>query len=335
MSSPSPLTSVLFVIPGHENGPRSSMIFARRQIETVQSTGERTATFFLRSRTSPSEVWREFWRFRSLLRAERPQVIHAHYGTVTALFSALAAGPIPLLITYRGSDLNPIPRSDRIRAALGRLFSQMAALRARRIVCVSTELRARLWWRRRDVTILPSGVDPEEFRLEDRALVRRRLGWNLEDRVVLFNAGVDPRNKRLDLEEDAVRSAQARLPAVRLVVLNGRQDPSSIPALMNASDCLLVASDAEGSPTVVQEALAANLPIVSVDVGDVAERVRGVANTRIAARDPRALAEALVDLIAQPLRSDGRSKITEISAQYIAQVLCGLYREAAAKQKAG
>ena len=82
-------------------------------------------------------------------------------------------------------------------------------------------------------------------------------------------------------------------------------------------------------------AVAKKVGKVSVDVGDVAERVRGVANTRIADRDPRALAEALVELVAQPRRSDGRSKITEISAQYIAQVLCGLYREAAAEGKAG
>jgi glycosyltransferase involved in cell wall biosynthesis len=266
-----------------------------------------------------------------MLRAERPQVIHAHYGTVTALFSALGAGSVPLVVTYRGSDLNPIPKSERVRAALGRLFSQLAALRAARIICVSSELCARLWWRRGGVTVLPSGVDPDVFCLEDRAVVRQRLGWNLEDRVVLFNAGVDPRNKRLDLAQAAVGALRAHLPSVRLEVLNGRQDPSLIPALMNASDCLLVTSDAEGSPTVVQEALATNLPIVSVDVGDVAERLRGVANTRIAARDPQALAHTLIDLVAEPLRSDGRSNLTQISAQHIGRELLRLYREAVAE----
>ena len=54
-------------------------------------------------------------------------------------------------------------------------------------------------------------------------------------------------------------------------------EPARVPDLMNAADCLLVTSDAEGSPTMVQEALATNLPVVSVDVGDIAERLEGVA----------------------------------------------------------
>jgi len=331
---PRSLPSVLFVIPGLADGPPSSMIFARRQTEVVQAMGVRTSVFFLRSRTSPWKVLREFQRFRAQVRVERPQVIHAHYGTVTALFSALGAGSIPLVITYRGSDLNPIPRSEHLRAAVGRFFSQLAALRAARIVCVSSQLRARLWWRRRRVTVLPSGVDPRVFRGANRAAARQPLGWNLEDRVILFNAGVDPRNKRLDLAEAAVRAARAQVPAVRLEILDGRQDPSRIPALMNAADCLLVTSDAEGSPTVVQEALASNLPIVSVDVGDVAERIRGVRNTCIAARDPGALGQALAALVAQPLRSDGRSRIADFSAQSIALELCRLYREAAVRKPA-
>ena len=66
-------------------------------------------------------------------------------------------------------------------------------------------------------------------------------------------------------------------PSVRLEVLDGNVAPARVPALMNAADCLLVTSDAEGSPTVVQEALATNLPVVSVDVGDIAERLEGVA----------------------------------------------------------
>jgi teichuronic acid biosynthesis glycosyltransferase TuaC len=98
------------------------------------------------------------------MRAFRPQVVHAHYGTVTALFAALGAGRIPLVITYRGSDLNRLPSARGMRPAAALLLSQIAALRAARIVCVSRKLKARLWWRRVRVTVQPSGVDPQVFR---------------------------------------------------------------------------------------------------------------------------------------------------------------------------
>jgi len=144
--------------------------------------------------------------------------------------------------------------------------------------------------------------------------------------VVLFNAGYDARNKRLDLAEAAAVQAQATLGNLRLEVLRGDTDPGLIPLLMNASDCLLVASESEGSPTVVQEALACGLPIVSVRVGDIEERLRNVHPSRIVTRDAVSVARAIVELTLAPCRSNGRSQTGEISLQSIACQLKGLYQ---------
>lgn len=324
--APSEVPPVLFVIPGEGTG--SSMIFARRQAEQLRSMQVSVALFHLRSRTSPLALLQELRRFRQTLRILRPGVVHAHFGTMTGLFAAIAAPATPLVITYRGSDLNDSPWSRSYRARLGRWFSQIAALRARRIVCVSQRLQERLWWRRERVTVLPSGVDTNVFQPHSRDDARASLGWPAEERVILFNAGHDPRNKRLDLARAAAREAERWLPRVRLHVLDGRVDPAKIPLLMNASDCLLVTSDSEGSPTVVQEALACNLPIVSVPVGDVPERLEGVLHTRIVPRDPQELGSALAELIREPLRTNGRERAAEICAARIASELCRLYREA-------
>ncbi len=122
--------------------------------------------------------------------------------------------------------------------------------------------------------------------------------------------------------------ARDTLPDLRLEILNGEVDPLRVPELMNASDCLLIASDTEGSPTVLQEALACGLPVVSVDVGDVAARLAGVSNTCIVPRDAAAIAHALVELTTLPLRSNGPAGVDDFSSRRIAQRLCGLYREA-------
>jgi glycosyltransferase involved in cell wall biosynthesis len=276
-------------------------------------------------------------RFRGVLRAVRPAVVHAHFGTVTAAFAALAirmgARKTLLVITFRGGDLNPCggPLRERMRACAGRMLSQAAALAATRMVCVSGQLRDRLWWRRDRVTVLASGVDPAVFFPESRAEARRKLGWALEQPVVLFNAGHDPRIKRLDLAMAAVTMAQRGLPDLRLEILDGSVAPAEVPVRMNASDCLLLTSDAEGSPTVVQEALACGLPIVSVRVGDVVERLAGVAYTRLVERDADAIGRALADLVVPPRRTDGRDLIDEFSAATIAARLSEIYAELAAQ----
>ncbi|HSP66350.1 MAG TPA: glycosyltransferase [Bryobacteraceae bacterium] len=316
---------MLFVVPGVAAG--NSMVFARRQAESLVAEGLAVEVFDLRSRTSPRVLWSEFLRFRRLVGTFRPQVIHAHYGTMTAMFAVLAAGKLPLMITYRGSDLNPLPSARRLRPAAGRLLSQLAALRASRIVCVSPQLRDRLWWRRARATVLPSGVDAEVFKPLPQGEMRRQLGWRQQDRIVLFNAGGEGRNKRLDLAQAATAQARCRVPALRLEVLDGNVPPERIPAMMNAADCLLVTSDAEGSPTVVQEALATNLPVVSVEAGDIALRLSGVANSRIAPRDAQALGSALAEMLTPPRRSDGRRRVPEFSSQRIARELGRLYRE--------
>jgi teichuronic acid biosynthesis glycosyltransferase TuaC len=324
---------VLFVIPGTSQG--SSMIFARRQAESLQRQGVEVNLFHLRSRTSLLELAREWRRFRRRVRRVNPQVIHAQFGTMTAWFAAwgvtLSNPRRPLVITYRGSDLNPVPESAgwwaTLRATAGRGLSQLAALRASRIVCVSRELRGRLWWRREIAVVMPSGVDAEVFRPEPRARARGRLGWGESERVVLFNAGHNPGLKRLDLATQAVLLVPDFLDGARLEVLDGRTPPDRMPELLNAADCLLLTSDREGSSTILQEALACNLPVVSVNAGDSAERLAGVRHCALVERDPAVIAVELARVLRVPVRSNGREKVREFSTHRIAGELHRIYLE--------
>jgi teichuronic acid biosynthesis glycosyltransferase TuaC len=112
---------------------------------------------------------------------------------------------------------------------------------------------------------------------------------------------------------------------VRMVVLYGGTPPPDVPELFNAADCLLLTSDSEGSPTVVQEALACNLPVVSVDAGDTGERLSGVSWSAIVPRDPAVIAAELVRVLKVPGRSNGRRKVDEFSAHKIAGQLRRIY----------
>ncbi|MBP5741859.1 MAG: glycosyltransferase, partial [Paludibacteraceae bacterium] len=80
--------------------------------------------------------------------------------------------------------------------------------------------------------------------------------------------------------------------------------------LLNAVDCMLMTSKSEGSPQIVKEAIATGCPIVSVDVGDVKERISGLENCCIAEREPRLIAEAVRGVISKGERVvDGEERI--------------------------
>lgn len=313
---------VLTVIPG--DGQGSSFIFARQQVESLKTLGVDVKVVFFDSRLSPMGIVRNCKRIRAAIRSLRPDVVHVHYGTVTAFATALVTN-LPLIMTFHGSDLRPEVGVARRRTYCGVFLSQVAALRATRILCVSRELRNRLWWCKRTAAILPIGVNLDLFKVRDRCQARRLLGWDLSEPAVLFNAGKAPMQKGLALAEAAIDQARSRRGAIRFEIMRGDVPPEQVPLLMSAADCLLVTSRSEGSPGVVKEAMACNLPVVSVDVGDVAERLKGVHPSCIVARDPAEIAKAVESVLALGVRSNGREHVAHISEAEIAKEIRSIY----------
>lgn len=72
-----------------------------------------------------------------------------------------------------------------------------------------------------------------------------------------------------------------------------------VPALLATADAFVLSSAWEGLPNVVMEALAAELPVVSTDIGGVAELVEdGKSGLIVSPGDSTALAEAMDELVA-------------------------------------
>lgn len=314
----------LAVIPGDGRG--ASLIWARRQVESLRRMEVDVREFYLLTRTAPSALFHEWRRLRQEVAEFRPQIVHAHYGTMTCFLAGLIPGA-PLVVSFQGSDLNPHPSVPPWRRAAGLLLSQIGALIARKVICVSAQLREQLWWKREDVTVIPAGIDLELFRPVSKEKARLELGWPPAGKCVLFNAGTEPQGKGLPMVQEALRVAESRVGPVHLWVLDGTVSPGDVPLYLNAADCLAFASRWEGSPNIVKEALACNLPVVSTDVGDVAERLRNVHPSRIVPRDAEAMGQALAEILQLGSRSNGREHVVDLSEERIASRLLRLYRE--------
>jgi len=116
--------------------------------------------------------------------------------------------------------------------------------------------------------------------------------------------------------------------------LLGTRAPEEMPAEFAAADVFCLPSWWEAMPLSVLEAMAAGLPVVATDVGDVARAVAdGVTGSVVPVQNPEKLADALEPLLRDPeLRrrqgAAGRARVVEMfSAEVTARQVSALYDE--------
>lgn len=320
---------VLHVVPIAPDGGTSG--FTQRQIDCLAEAGvEGRLVFFGGSAMllKPHRLLTGIAAIRREIRMFQPDIVHAHWGSLLAVATSLASlCGSPFVITYRGSDINPVPSEPWLRSLIRVACSQLAVLRAAAVICVSDELCERLWSRRGLVRIVPDGTDVSLFKPLDKLECRQQLNWPLNERVVFFYEGGRPEVKRMDLADTSMEEARKLLGPCRLEVMGSDVPHNRVPLLLNASDCLLMTSDFEGSPNIVREALACNLPVVSVDVGDVRRWIADLEGTRIVPRNPAEIGRALAEIIDSGIRLAAESKTAQFSDESSRNAVLATYHQ--------
>jgi glycosyltransferase involved in cell wall biosynthesis len=299
--------------------------FIKRQVDFLRAAGVFVDVFFFHGARNPMRYVSAWTRLRPQLRAGRYDLIHAQFGQ-----SGLLALPkrIPLVVTFRGSDLlGIVGDQDGRYTRTGRVLQRASRLVARKadaVIVVSAHMRERLDTKS-PVHVVPSGLDLDLFRPQPREEARRRLGFEPDERLVLFVGRRHQARKRFPLANRAVELLKHRLPA-RLVVAWGVPH-QEMPCYMSACDALVVTSMQEGSPNVVKEALACDLPVVSVPVGDVAERLKDVEGCEVCADDrPETIADSLERVLLRGQRVHGRTSVRELDERLLTQRVIQIYR---------
>jgi glycosyltransferase involved in cell wall biosynthesis len=223
---------------------------------------------------------------------------------------------LPVSITGRGTDLNLIPRY-----ALPRRMIRWAAARAACLITVSRALKQDLVEIGVDsdrIQVLRNGVDLARFRPVEREGARRRLG--VEPPVVASVGHLIPRKGH-----DLILRALTEVPeATLLIVGEGPEGPAlrrlaeglglagrvrflgqvahdDMAQVYGAADLLALASEREGWPNVLLEAMACGTPVAATAVGGIPEIVTSPdAGRLVSERTPGAVAAAIRELIDDP-----------------------------------
>lgn len=176
---------------------------------------------------------------------------------------------------------------------------------------------------------------------EDKAEVRRHLGWPQDGIVAIYVGGLveskgihelaaacepllQQRNEfHLACVGDGpsrrvLAELSSRLQRKDAILLPGRVAPDEVPLYLQGSDFLVLPSHSEGMPQVILEAMSCGLPVVTTRVGGVPEAViEGRTGLLVEARHAEPLRGAIERMIVDgPFRSsagqDGLSRAREV-----------------------
>jgi glycosyltransferase involved in cell wall biosynthesis len=319
------LTSVW---PTPEHPERAPFIV--RQAQFLRRNGVDLDVFHVNGRKNPAAYLRAWKEVHRRLARGRYDLIHAQWAQ-----SALPSLParLPLVVTFRGSDVEGIENANRRQTASGLVLQRIARGVARvadEIIVVAERLAHRLPVR--EYHVIPSGIDLDLFQPGDQREARDRLGLARDGRYILFAASPTNPIKRYDLARAAVQQLDARYRAEMIVTAG--VEPAKMPLYVNACDALLLTSTHEGSPNVVKEALACNLPVVSTDVGDVAERIRNIDGCVLSkSDDPETLSKAVASVLDHGQRIQARQVVAELNESLLTRKVVAVYERALKKRR--
>jgi glycosyltransferase involved in cell wall biosynthesis len=174
------------------------------------------------------------------------------------------------------------------------------------------------------VVVIPNGVDTDRFALSvDRLSVRQHLGIGASTPLVGILAALRP-EKNHELFLQVAQQVRRQVPDCEFLVIgDGPRRPaleslarqlgidncvhflgsrSDIPSLLGTLDVLSLTSHNEANPVSILESMSCGTPVVSVDVGSIAESITsGVNGLLCAAGDGQQLARGIIQLLDEPL----------------------------------
>jgi glycosyltransferase involved in cell wall biosynthesis len=291
-------------------------------------------------------------RLRRLLLAERPDLVLTYnWGAFDMLLAARSAGFRRVIHHEEGFNEDEA-ESFKLRRVLAR---RLVLPGAHRVVVPSQRLRevaTNLWKLAPErVRLIPNGIDPTAFPPADgNPALRQRLGLPVDSLVVGTVGGLRPVKNQLRLldacaaagpgvhallvgegeERPALEARAQREDLAGRICFAGHQDDPA--PFLQAMDVFVLTSDSEQMPVCLLEAMAASLPVVATDVGDVRTVLPPEQARYLVPPGPEAaagLAQGIADLARDPAARErlGAANRRRVEESFTFDGMCAAYRE--------
>lgn len=297
------------IYPTPENPAFGS--FVKTQAETLQHAGVEIELLVLKGRSRKLIYPKGVVALHRRLGRNSVDLVHAHYSFVGIV--ARTQWRVPVVVTYHGDDIlgtrnaqGKITNFSKLVVAAGKVLGNLADA----VIVQSKEMADRLK-STANVHIIPHEVDFELFRPVEKDYARSVLGLDSGKKYLLFAANPMIAVKRFPLAKAVADRLAERDPSTELLVVY-KETQERLALYMNGCDALVFPSFQEGSPNIVKQAMACNLPIVATDVGDVREVIGNTEGCYICDPDISDFVERLSEITLHCERTRGHEHVRQL-----------------------
>jgi glycosyltransferase involved in cell wall biosynthesis len=305
--------------------------FVSTQVESLRQSGVEVELLVLSGKVRKLIYPKGVLQLRRRLVDRSIDLVHAHYGYVGMV--ARTQWQVPVVVTFHGDDLMGTIGPQGQRRHFSRLVGRASQALANCVdaVIVQNRQMANLI-PKANAHIIPHEIDFDVFQHTPKAQARSILGLDPSKKYLLFAANPTIPVKRFPLAQAVAELFTREDSGIELLVIHTETQPR-LALYMSACDALLFPSYQEGSPNVVKQAMACNLPIVATDVGDIRDVIGGTAGCYVCDPTVEAFAEALRQILSTCERTQGRDDVQQFDTPIIARRVIDLYDSVLSNQR--
>jgi len=244
-------------------------------------------------------------------------IIDAHYVYPDGLAAVMLGKHfnVPVVVSARGTDMNLYPQFRLVRPLVKRVLRESTGLIS---VCQSlADLMVDHGADSEKITVIPNGVDLDNFRPLEQAAAREDLGLDRGEKILLSVGGlIERKGHHLLIDAVKILHQQQKLSFKTFVVgqgpeykklqqqiddaglrnqitLVGEVNNKKLGSWYSAADLFFLGSSREGWPNVVSESLACGTPVIATPVNGIPEIITSNDYGIVVKRDPPAFAIAI------------------------------------------